>query len=466
MLPEASQTVTVAFGSASPRIAPPIPARSLLGEFEATSAAIHLTLMPWQSVAGRYIYALGPDDHWLYPEVAVVVARQNGKTELLLPFVMDRLERGRRIGHAAQTRELPRYLFNRLVPLIRAKWPDAVVRKGAGQETIELPNGGFYKIMAATGGAPRGTTLDDLIVDEVREVDEYFVGAAVPTTVASDNPQVIYLSNAGEEHSVALNAIRVRSGEDPALAYLEWSAAPERAANDRTGWAEGNPALGHTLKEATLERLYNSFKLAGNLARFETEHLCRWVATMRERLVDEYSWSRGRADLGKPSAPMLAVSMDPKGRRASVALAWRQGEGVDLKLLLNVTGDPIDTDALGTEIKALAGKLGVRRVGYDPLTDRELVKYITKPKPEPIGGQAFSNGSAQFVNIVNAGKLRWADADPVTDDLVWTSRKPNAEGGSYHAVRALDDRPIPASLAAIRAVWLASGPTPAKPRVM
>jgi hypothetical protein len=451
-------------GSASPRLAPPTPARSLLDEFQATSAAIGLDLMPWQTVAGRYIYAIGPDDHWLYPEVAVVVARQNGKTELLVPFVIDRLTRGRRIGHAAQTRELPRYLFNRLVPLVRMGWPDAIIRKGAGQETIEVPGGGSYKVMAATGGAPRGTTLDDLIVDELREVDEYFVGAATPTTVASGNSQIIYLSNAGEEHSLALNAIRVRADEDPALAYLEWSAAPGRAADDRIGWAEANPALGHTLEEVTLERTYLSFKLAGNLSRFETEHLCRWVATMRESLVNGADWALCKKDVGKAKTPVLAVSMDPKGQRAAVAMAWRDGDGVSLRLLMNVTGDPVDSDALGMEVKALESKMGAKMTGFDPLTDAELVKYLRKT--EPITGQKYANASAQFVNLVNAGRLRWADADPVTDDLTWTSRKPNGEAGSYHAVRALDDRPIPASLAAIRAVWLASGPTPASPRVL
>jgi hypothetical protein len=54
----------------------------------------------------------------------------------------------------------------------------------------------------------------------------------------------------------------------------------------------------------------------------------------------------------------------------------------------------------------------------------------------------------------------------VTDDLTWTSRKQDHETGSYQAVRAQDDRSITASLAAIRAVWLASGPRPVSPKVV
>jgi len=455
-------------GSPIPRIAPPLPARSRVKEFVAAADDIDMTLLPWQQRAGRYMYATGPDGRWLYPEVAIVVARQNGKTELLLPHIMCRLAMGRRIIHAAQTRELPRLLFNRLVPLVQQTFPIVRIRKGAGQETIEIPTtGAFYKIMAATGGAPRGTTADDLIADEVRELDEVFMGAALPTTIASRDPQTIYLSNAGEDGSTALNNIRLRADTDAALAYLEWSAAPDRAADDPIGWAEANPALGHVLRAETIERQFNSYRLAGNLARFETEHLCRWVSTMRERLVDEHSWVLCHADTVVPPAPCLAVSMDPQGRRASVAVAGQRPDGsVALRLLFNVTGDPINTADLGNDIAKVAGKLKVKRIGFDPLTDRELVKFMRLPKPEPISGQLFANASAQFVNLVGAGRLQHADCDPVTDDLTWTSRKADTDTGTYQAVRAQDDRPITASLAAIRAVWLASGPAPAKARVM
>jgi hypothetical protein len=57
------------------------------------------------------------------------------------------------------------------------------------------------------------------------------------------------------------------------------------------------------------------------------------------------------------------------------------------------------------------------------------------------------------------------DADVVGEDLTWTARKENDETGSYAAVRANDDRPITAALAAIRAVWLATGLRPAAPRI-
>ena len=158
--------------------------------------------------------------------------------------------------------------------------------------------------------------------------------------------------------------------------------------------------------------------------------------------------------------------MDPGGKRASVALAWRDGDGVGLQLLEDVNADTVDTDAIGKRVAELVKKHNARTVGFDPLTDGELVKYVKKPKPEPVAGQKYANASAQFANIVRAERLSYADAEAVTDDLTWTSRKPDGDFGSFHAVRASDDRPITAALAAIRAVWLASGPTPPTARVL
>lgn len=463
-------------GHARPRLAPPVPARSDVAELEAEAVSLGMPLIPWQSTAGRYVYALGFDDRWLYPEVAVVVSRQNGKTKLLKPHVMRRLRMGRRILHLAQTRELPRRLHLELVPIVMREFPDAIIRRGAGQETIELPpseerpNGALYVIAAATSGGARGlSSIDDLLVDEVRELDEYTMAAATPTTIASLNPQTLYLSNAGHESTEVLNAIRKRGEEgDPALAYLEWSASPERDPGDRAGWAEANPSLGHrafpTL-EGTLERIYTSSRMAGNMAHFETEYLCRWVKTMRETLVDLELWQKCEGVLSAPTKVFMGISLDPEGQRASAAIAWQQSDNtMELRSLVEATGSPINVDKLGRDLREMARTNHVTTVGFDPLTDSVLAKYF--PRTEAIAGQKYANASARFVTLVESGKMRWADCAAVGNDLTWTARKEHDESGSFQAVRANDERPITAALAAIRAVMLASTPPfERKPRV-
>jgi phage terminase large subunit-like protein len=457
-------------GHARPRISPPVPARSDIAGFRQTAADMGISLMPWQDYSGSFLTALNADDLPMFRDICIVCARQNGKTTLMKPFIIRALRAGKRVMHLAQNRELPRIMFNvvadalaeepELFPKRRGRtiWP----RYGSGQEEILLTTGGSYRIAAALSGGARGHPNDIVIIDELREMEDFAIlGAAEPTLTMSPYPQMVYLSNAGTDKSVILNAIRARADKDPNLAYLEWSAAPERAADDRDGWAEANPALGHYPSVlATLEHRYSTHRLSGTLGIFETEHLCRWVPTIRERLVDEFAWNECRAEtLEPPKRPMMAVSMDPEGTRASAAIAWQQSDGsIALRSLVEGIGSPIDPDLVAQDFRKRATKLGVAEVGYDPLTDGELSKAFRKVRK--IQGAEYANATSQFTVLVKAGKLRWDEADSITDDLIWTAKKPHDESGSFQAVRSDDDRPITAALAAIRAVWMAS--TPAK----
>lgn len=460
-------------GRDRPRLAPPTPARSLLSDYLKTCEEMEIELFPWQKVAARYEFAVGADGRWLYPEVAEVVSRQNGKTRPLVPFIVHRLRIGRRIMHTAQNRELPREVFGEVADYLGAQPGELAVKGGRiqmprfanGQEEIRMKNGGHYRIVAPTRSGARGPSNDDLIIDEARELDDFeFIAAARPTLMASKNPQTIYKSNAGEEDSVVLNGLEARAASDPSLAYLSWSASPERAADDIAGWLESNPSIGHLpgLLE-NLQRDFRSHSLQGTMAIFETENLCRRVITTRERLVDDADWLACRGPLGKPLRPAFAVALDPDAKRASVAMAWRVGDVIALTMVIDRQGD-VDVDALRDEVATLARRLAAD-VGYDPLQDTDLVRTVVKGKAKPINGAKFATASARFAQRVASHAIRWADADPVTDDLTWTARKPDGEQGSFHAVRAKDDRPITASLAAVRAVWLASDETPRPPRI-
>ena len=458
-------------GQAVPRIAPPLPVMADVAGFRETALSLGIDLMPWQEVAARYLEAQGPDGRHLFREVAVVVARQNGKSELLVPLIVKRLRAGKRIMHTAQDRSLPRDIFYRVADIMAEDETLFPQRNGRpthprfanGQEEIRLANGGVYSIVAPTRGGARGPSRDLVIIDELRELDSWdFIAAAKPTTTASADPQIVYLSNAGEEDSIVLNALRDRADTDPGLAYLEWSAGPSRPADDVMGWTEANPAMGHERDGmgsvlSNLESEYLTNKLAGTLSIFETEHLCRWVVSMRERLVDDAAWKRGEAILGAPVRPFMGIALDPRGQRASAAIAWLQADKtIGLRLLFDVSGSPIDTDKLGPDLRAAGRQYGVVNVGFDPLTDAVLAKFFLHS--EPVAGQKYANASSRFVSAVEAGTVRWADCGPVTADLTWTARKEHDESGSFQAVRGNDDRPITAVLAAIRAVWLASEP--------
>lgn len=475
----AERAPTSLVGHARPRVAPPVPVRSDIAAFRQTAADLGIPLRPWQEVAATYLMATGPDGYPLFREVAIVVARQNGKTTLGKPFIVHQLREGRRITHLAQVRELPRKMFGlvaesideSLFPKRRGKggkmhtvWP----RFGSGSEEILLANGGEYRIAAANRGGARGFTNDKVIIDELREMESTeIMEAAESTILTSPWGQIVYFSNAGTDDSVVLNALRDRADTDPSLAYLEWSADPDLDPSDRAGWAQANPSIGHDpVLLANLERAYQRHHLGGTMPIFETENLCRWVRTMRPALVTADQWADCRATepLPRPRRAHIAVSMDPDGRRASAAVAWLGSGGICyLTMLDDREGSPVRTSIIGKEWRDAAAARSVPKVGYDPMTDAELAKFFKATKP--ISGMEFANATSNFVRLVESGHLRWADADAVGADLAWTARKENDETGSYQAVRANDDRPITASLAAIRAVWLATGLRPARPRI-
>jgi hypothetical protein len=462
------------FGHAEPRISPPRPARSDLATFRREAASLGIELMPWQEIAARYLTARGPDG-LLYREVAIVVSRQQGKTTLAKPLIVGRLRAGRRILHIAQNRNLPRIMLEAIADSLGSEpelfrkrrgkiiWP----RLGSGTEEISLANGGTYRIAAATQGSARGYPTDLVVIDELREMESAdVIAAAEPTLMMSADPQIVYLSNAGTSASVVLNAVRDRAVETPTLAYLEWSAAPGRETDDRDGWFEANPAIGHYPQVLrNLEDTYRRHKLAGTLPTFETENLCRWVTSIQPALVVDADWLRCRREPGPVRTPTMGISVDPSGRRASAVIAWPIDDtDVGIEVVADETGEPVDVETFGPRLREMAARLGVRSVWFDPWTDADLARYLRNARP--LQGRDYGQASNKFAQLVEAGHLRWQRADAVGTDLPWTRRDKSHDGGTWQAIKASDDHPATAALAAVRAVWLASGPRPATPKVM
>lgn len=423
-----------------------------------------LDLWPWQRHALHQVRATKPDGSRLYREAAAIASRRNGKTKILEPHVVASMDAGRRVLHTSHNRILPRKTLFGIANLDRTRYK---VREANGQEEVrDLETGGSYKILAPLRGA-RGEDGDDLIVDEVREFEDWdFIAAAEPITASSDDPQVLYLSNAGSEESVVLNDLRRRAlaGTTADLLYMEWSAAPELAVDDHAGWLQANPSVGHgNLTISRLQGLFEKYLEAGELEIWETEHLCRWVVSMSPRLVADTAWQMCRGQLEAVTFPAMGVSVDPSGRRASAAMAWKQSDGsIGLLVSAEVTGNPINVVELAVDLVDQAMTAGVQMVGFDPWTDQHLARHF--PLTEAINGQEFANASERFVRAVETKAVRWQQADSISADLPYVIRK-TTTGTAFMAERADPQRPITAALAAIRAVWLASNPQLQAPAV-
>jgi hypothetical protein len=465
MVPATSRKPKVLFGNERPRIAPPVPARSQHREFCALAEVLGQPLWPWQAMGSRYITALAPSSGWLYPEVAIEAARQNGKTSIMKPLIVGRLRAGHRIIHTAQNRELPREMHEEVATLLAEHFPDELperrgIRFGAGQETIRMKNGGFYRIVAPTRSSARGEPHDLVIVDEVLEMtDMDFIAAAKPSTVARPWGQIVYFSNAGTTASMVLLWLRSRADNDQALALLEWSADPALPADDLKGWLQANPAIGHNpVLLANLEREYRGHVAGGSLDVWEREHLCRQTLARHQSLVTSEQWLAQEfvSDVS-PARPSLGVKMDISGERATAVLAWQEADGrIGLEVIADIEGHPIDSDWFGPELQRVASEKRVGMVAYDPYTDADLARHLRRAKP--LTGRDYANASEKFVRLVTGRQFRVRDeVGLLAADLSATIPRP-ASNNTYIAIKASPEMTNTAAEAAIRATWLASTP--------
>jgi hypothetical protein len=467
-------------GRVTPRIAPPVPARSDLKAYQSIATDIGIDLMPWQQNAARYLEALGADSRHLYREVAIIVARQNGKSQLLVPLFVKRLLAGQRIMHTAQDRALPREIFGVVAEVMWEHHPELFpLRNGRitkpryanGSEEVRLTNGAIYSIVSPSRGGARGPSRDLVVIDELREMEDWdFLAAAKPTITASKDPQMVYLSNAGHELSIVLNALQKRAGNDQSLAYLEWSASPDRAVDDPVGWGEANPAMGYERGEMgsiydTLVAELHAARLDNTLPKFQTEHLCRSVVTEQPRAVVLAAWDQCQGTVEDTDRAAVAFNMDPAGHRASVVRAWMQTDGrIALEELIEATGStaPIDAERLGKDIAKLARTNRSREVGHASWTDKDIARHV--PQAKAVDEKEFAAASEMFARYVASHRIVWTNAVHVGNDLQAVIRRSH-HSGAWQAVPATPDQSVTAALAAIRAVWLASAPK-AEPKVL
>jgi hypothetical protein len=251
-------------GEQRPRICTVPSARSSAGR-EAVDLArmAGLDLDPWQEFVLDQALGERADGRWAAFEVGLVVSRQNGKGAILearelagLFLLGERL-----LIHSAHQFDTSLEAFRRLLQLIEDT-PDfdrrvKRVSRAHGEEGVELKNGQRIRFRTRTKGGGRGFSGDCLILDEAMILPESAHGALLPTLSARPNPQVWYTGSAVDqrihEHGLVLARIRRRGldGDDPRLAYFEWSAdrgspddVTEDVASDPNVWAAANPGLG------------------------------------------------------------------------------------------------------------------------------------------------------------------------------------------------------------------------------
>ena len=357
---------------------------------------LHVSLYPWQKWLLVHMLELLPDGGLRFRTVVVLVARQNGKSTLSQvlalwfmivwgwPLVMG----------TAQDLETAEEVWQGAVDLVEEDEDLSALLKRVvkvnGKKALELTDGSSdkvkarYKVKAANRRAGRGFTGNLIMLDELREHQNWEAwGAITKTTMAQLEALVLALSNAGDLTSVVLSYLRKMAHEalgDPdgiceeiaasgptlldvealeeedeefddddladfeqdedTLGLFEWSAPPGCSKWDRPGWAQANPSVGWN-PGFTQRTIAAACKTDPEWV-FRTEVLCQWSAGTLTGPFPPGSWDMGKnipeelpdgtqrvAEVDRIVGPVVAgVDQSHDRSMTYVAFAGHRADGV------------------------------------------------------------------------------------------------------------------------------------------
>lgn len=336
-------------------------------------------LDPWQ----RYlvIHAMEIDGgRPRFRQVLVLVARQNGKTELLVILTLYWLyvDRVKLVLGTSTNLDYARESWEKAVaraedtPELASEIMHNGIRRANGEQTLTTVWNGRYKIAASNRKGGRSLTIDRLVMDELREHHDWDAyNAAVPATNAVNDAQVWMITNQGDDKSVVLNSLRDQALEaiDPRLGIFEWSSPEGMAATDIEALAMANPNLGRRISlDAVMGDAMRAQAAGGQqLASFLTEVHCRRVPQL-DPAVDMEAWE---ACKGNPSLEelrdrvALCVDVSLDELHASLYAAAVDGEKVRVDFVREWYGQTAVRE-MTAELPALVAQIQPRILGWFP----------------------------------------------------------------------------------------------------
>ena len=208
----------------------------------------------------------------------------------------------------------------------------AEVRFSTAQESIALPDGSRWLVMAATPNAGVGYSISLAIVDEAFSVKRNVVESSIsPTMAARNNPQLWLVSTAGDAGSDLLRSYREAALADPSgeVLLLEWSSPPEAPYDEPETWRWASPAW-----DDRREKFLRSRVAAMPSTEFASQFNNQWQVSLNPWLPPDVWKACGVSRLawptGKDSA-VVAVESSMVDGRLSAVVAWKRGDRVAVR---------------------------------------------------------------------------------------------------------------------------------------
>jgi len=415
-------------GSAKPRLHnAPIKGKSRIDEVKPWLKEIGQELLPWQEHVLTDMLKVDSKGQFIRKTNLLLIARQNGKTHLARIRILAGLFLFGEMSIVAMSsnRSMALDTFRKVCDVIESTPQLSVqlkqIRVANGQESVELLSGARYEIVAATRDGSRGKTADLLFVDELREIDVDAWTAARPITRARPNSQILACSNAGDAFSQVLNDLRTRALSYPpkSLGFWEYSAPDFCDINDKDGWYQANPALGHIVSE---EMIAESIATS-SVEATRTETLCQWISALRspwpykafeDLTVQELQIVAGRTTI-------FAVDISVTKKQASLVAGQIMEDG---KFAVGVVAQfesamAVDELKIAAEVNEWARKFKPRLICYDKYTTASVAERLalSGQKIQDMSGQVFYQACGDLLDAIVNQRLRHNGQASLVDSM-------------------------------------------------
>lgn len=367
------------FGKTEPRFFTP-PLRPLTPEttkgFEVIrfAALLGIKLYPWQEWCLIHGLELLPNGEFRFKRVVIEVARQNGKTLLMVVLGLWRmfqfgasrvLSAAQSLGDAQETLE-EAFLIAAWNPILRAYLPDNPRAEGDddqfngayrsrvnGKHAMTLSQAPRPEVLDVAKVMPtwslavtsrkggRSKSVDLGLLDELREhLDWEAWNAIVPTSRNRPQSQVWAFSNSGDLRSVVLRSLRdselhrAQDGtNETQTAFFSYSAHPDADVLDPEAHAQSNPSMGYSeslTAESIRAEALDAIR-SDNEDGFRAEVLCQWPNTVTPGKIPKRIWN-ALADEHSHRTPggevFVGVDVSNEGRAAHIAICARRPDGL------------------------------------------------------------------------------------------------------------------------------------------
>lgn len=455
-------------GTLQPRVltCPPGFTRSAGQDVVDLAASAGVLLDPWQALVLDAAMRERPDvvrvprtdprwgsRRWNAFEVGLLVARQNGKGEVLLARELAGLFlfNERLILHSAHEFKTAQEAFLRLKAVIdNTDWMRRkvkTIRTSHGEEGVELTSGQRLRFVARSRSSGRGFTGDLNLLDEAQELPQLAVQALLPTMSAVPNPQLWYTGTVPTPENDADVWTRVRdrgrAGTSNRLCWIEWSpgdtwpgmhaGAPCPWLDDRQAWCDGNPALGIRLDDEFIEGEREAMDDDG----FARERLSVWPPDDpdADTVIPMSLWDDNKDPASEPIDPVaFAVDMPPTRKSAAIGVSGLRSDGL---LHVGVVEQRPGNDWVAPRLGELVRKWRPRKVVVDPrspagalIPDIESygveVHQVTASEYAQACGFLYDRTTSQRIRHrgqpVLDDALRGATQRPIADAWGWNRR--------------------------------------------